>query len=623
MGYTIREGNYERYGVQVNRDGIIFTFEAEKEEICKILFYDKEQQVTGEIVVPKEYCRGAIRSVCVTGVSEKSLRYNYEIDGKVVTDPYANKIVGREKWNDDRRERCKYQVCGGHATEEFDWQQDKQPEIPRHEMIMYKLHVRSFSMDAGIRGKTRGTFRAIRDRIAYFKELGVTSLEFMPVYEFEEMMLPEPIVLPEYLNWQQKEEDQIKPEVAGKPQKVNMWGYVPGNYFAVKSSYASVADASLEWKELVRELHANGMECIMEMHFAKTQNQNVILDALRYWVKEFHVDGFHLLGEKLPITQIAQDAWLRRTKIFYTQFDSILYEKPCHYPHLFVYTDEYIYPVRAMLNHINGNLEAFVCQQRKQHSVHGFVNYIADNNGFTLLDVFSYAEKHNRANGEDNCDGNNWNVSNNYGVEGRSSKRHVRELRERQLRNAIAILMLAQGVPLLFGGDEMGNTQEGNNNAYCQDNRIGWMNWKKGTQYAWLTEFVRKMCAFRKSHPVIASEEPKALNDFKRKGFPDLSYHGENAWISALPEKQQAVGIMYCGAYEELADGSKDDFIYVGYNFHTGLARLALPKLSEKKHWYLVMDTARGMEPFLDKEEKQTESQIDIKGQSVIILVGK
>ena len=296
MGYAIREGNYERYGVQVNKDGIIFTFEAEKEDACKILFYDKEQQVTGEIVVPEEYCRGAIRSVCVNGVSEKSLRYNYEINGKVVTDPYANKIVGREKWNDDKRERCDYQICGGHATEEFDWQQDKQPEIPRHEMIMYKLHVRSFSMDAGIRGKARGTFRAIRERIPYFKELGVTSLEFMPVYEFEEMVLPEPIELPEYLNWQPREEDQIKPEVARKPEKVNMWGYVPGNYFAVKSSYASEADASLEWKELVRELHANGMECIMEMHFAKTQNQNVILDALRYWVREFHVDGFHLLG---------------------------------------------------------------------------------------------------------------------------------------------------------------------------------------------------------------------------------------------------------------------------------------------------------------------------------------
>lgn len=623
MGYTIKEGNYQSYGVQIKKDGIVFTFEAEKEDACRILFYGKMQEVIAEIEVPAQYCRGAIRSVCVMGMSPRHLRYNYEINGTVITDPYANRIVGREKWNDVGREAVDYQVCGGCEAAEFDWGEDAAPEVPRHEMVLYKLHVRGFSMDAGIRGKTRGTFAAIRQRIPYLKELGITTVMFMPVYEFEELVLPEPVALPEYLNWQIKDEDAIKPELSRKPERVNMWGYVPGEYFAVKASYASVPNASVEWKELIRELHANGMECVMEMFFTEKQNQNVILDALRYWVREYHVDGFRLLGDKIPVTQIAQDAWLRRTKIFYTGYDGMLLEEPCRYPHLFVYSDEYLYPIRAMLNHMSGNIEEFACQQRKQHSVQGFVNYIADNNGFSLMDIFCYAEKHNRANGEENCDGNNWNVSSNYGVEGRSGKRYVCEIRERQLRNAMAILMLGQGVPLIFSGDETGNSQGGNNNVYCQDNRIGWVNWKRNEKYAWLIQFTRDMIAFRKAHPVVTSELPKSMNDFLRKGFPDLSYHGENAWISAMPKEQQAIGMMYCGAYEELADGTKDDYIYIGYNFHAGLSRLALPKLPDKKQWYLCMDTSRGVQPFLDEGKAQTEAQIAVKGQSVVILVGK
>lgn len=623
MSYTMKEGNYAQYGVQVQNDGIIFTFEAEKEDECKIVFYGKNQEIIEKAEVPKQYCRGAIRSVCIKGIPVKHLRYNYEINGELITDPYANRIVGREKWNDISRQACDYQICGGYLTPEFDWKDDVFPEVPRQQMVMYKLHVRGFSMDAGIKGKTKGTFAAVRERIPYLKGMGITTIELMPVYEFEEIVLPKEVELPEYLQWEINEEDIIKPETKKLPEKINYWGYVAGNYFAVKASYASTADAAHEFKELIRELHANGIECVMEMFFAEWQNQNVILDALRYWVREYHVDGFHLLGEKLPVTLIAQDAWLRRTKIFYTGFDQILLENPCRYPHLFVYNDEYLYPVRGMLNHMNGNLDSFACQQRKQHKVQGFVNYIADNNGFRLMDLFSYSEKHNEGNGEENSDGSNWNLSNNYGVEGRTAKRHINAIRERQMQNAIAILMLSQGVPLLFSGDEMGNSQGGNNNAYCQDNRIGWVNWKKNEKYTWLADFVGKMAAFRREHPVICSDTPKELSDFGRKGFPDLSYHGENAWVASLSKEMQAVGVMYCGAYEKKADGSADDMIYVSYNFHAGIGRLALPKLPDKKKWYLCMDTSRGKDAFLAKEEVQDEHQITVKGQSVMILIGK
>ncbi len=619
----MKEGNYEKYGAHRDKNGITFTFEAEGEAECSLLLYEKGQEITEEIAIPAAYCRGAVRSFCLGQIEEKKLRYNYRIDGKIVTDPYATRIIGREKWNDAGRAALAYQVCGGCASADFDWGEDQAPEVPRREMVMYKLHVRGFTMDAGIRGKNRGTFAAVRERIPYLKELGITTLLFMPVYEFEEMAFLDASGVSSPIVWAAKEGDRIQPIAQDRSGKVNFWGYVPGNYFAVKASYSSAKDAAREWRELILALHANGMECVMEMYFGETQSYGAILDVLRYWVREYHVDGFHLIGENLPMTMIAQDAWLARTKIFGEGYETALLEKAWRYPHLFVYSDEYLYPVRAMLNHMNSNMESFACQQRKQHAKLGFVNYIADNNGFTLLDLFSYGEKHNEENGEGGRDGSNWNLSNNYGVEGRTAQKHVCRIREQQLRNAIAVLMLGQGVPLLCEGDEAGNSQSGNNNAYCQDNPVGWVNWKKNARYGWLTDFTREMIAFRRAHPVIASDAPKMLNDFMRKGFPDLSYHGEHAWVAPLSEDRRSVGMMYCGAYERLADGNTDDFIYLGYNFHVGLDRLALPKLPEKKHWYLAMDTSRDARAFLEKEELCRESQIPLKGQSVVILVGK
>lgn len=623
MDYKIKEGNYEKLGLVRKGDAAIFTFEGEKEDECSILFYGKNLEVTERIQVPEAYCRGSIRSICVYGLPKKNLKYNYEINGKVKTDDYARSIVGREKWNDTCRAAWDYAICGGDVPGEFDWQEDRQPEIPRKDMVMYKLHVRNFSMDAGLRGKVKGTFQAVLEKIPYLKALGITTIEFMPVYEFEEIVMPKQMTLPEYLCWESREDDKIKPVEKTPTGKVNCWGYVPGNYFAPKASYSSIPEADVEWKTLIRELHKHGMECVMEMFFDEKVNQNIILDALRFWVGEYHVDGFHLLGTSIPVTAIAQDLLLSRTKLYYTSFAPVLLETKKTYHHLYIYSDEYLYPARKILNHMEGNLNEFLCQQRKQHEIQGFVNYVANHNGFTLADVFRYSGKHNEANGEDNSDGNNWNYSNNCGVEGRSRKRFVEYMRCKQMKNAIVMLFTAQGVPLLYAGDEFGNSQEGNNNAYCQDNRIGWLNWKNKEHYEWLISFVAQMAEFRKQHPVISLDVPMQQNDYGRKGFPDLSYHGESAWISALPMDREAVGVMYCGSYAKKEDGSSDDFIYIGYNFHNGLSNLALPKLPGKRKWYLAVTTA-GEEAYFEKG-KLLENQhlLSVEGQSISILIGK
>ena len=213
-------------------------------------------------------------------------------------------------------------------------------------------------------------------------------------------------------------------------------------------------------------------------------------------------------------------------------------------------------------------------------------------------------------------------MSANYGVEGRSRKQRIVRIRERQMCNAVAVLFLAQGVPLLYEGDETGDSQNGNNNVYCQDNPTGWVNWKKDERYAWFREFVARMAAFRREHPVLAADMPKQLSDAKGTGYPDLSYHGENAWISDLSGERQSLGMLYCGKKD--GDGTEgEEFLYVGCNFHMGPTRLALPKLPGKKKWYLLMDTARERAPFLKEEERVDAPRIELCGQSVVILTGK
>lgn len=621
MGIRIQEGNYERLGVYIEGQTLFLTLEGEREDDCAILFYERE---TGEVVrveLPKKYCLGSLYAVRLKGLQWNNYNYNYEINKKIVPPPYAEKIVGREQWNDVEREKDGYRIYGAFQEQFFDWGRDRHPEIAKADMILYKLHVRGFTMDGGAKARERGTFSGVESRIPYLRELGVTTIEVMPVYEFEEMELEYEPEIPAYLNWVEAPADKIRPATKKKRDRINYWGYTKeSEYFAVKASYGK-EDAALELKHLIRTLHENHMEFVMEIYFEEKTNHNLILDVLRYWLREYHVDGFHLLGTNLPMTAIVQDARLSRTKIFYTGFDYSLIEKKTVCDRLYVYNDEYLYPVRKMLNHYGGNMNEFAGQQRKQHDVQGFVNYLTSNNGFTLYDLFAYERKHNQANGEDNLDGNDWNYSSNCGVEGKSARRYVRELRERQLKNALAILFLGQAVPLLWSGDECGNSQQGNNNAYCQDNPIGWVNWKDGKRYQWLTEYVRKLIAFRKTHPVIARPDPMKLSDYRSLGAPDLSYHGSNAWILEFAPNQQAVGMMYCGKYSG-KKGLEED-VYLAYNFHVGESELALPKLAGRKKWHLFMDTSNDREPFEQVPRKvKNQQKIVLEGQSVAIYVG-
>ena len=623
MNFTVKEGNYTEMGVMQLEDQVIFTFEGEKEDTCCIVLVDRKTRETYRIEVSDTFCVGSLRSVAVSGVKPTDFYYYYEINGEKIIDPYATMIAGRENWNDKERFKNNYEILCGYSERMFDWKEDKAPELSKNELMIYKLHVRGFTKDLSSMRKSGGTFAGVKNRIEYLKNLGFTAIELMPVYEFEEMEIPVQtrLEVPEYVKWEPAEDDIIQPVEEKVSDKVNYWGYGPGNYFAVKASYASKKEkAGVEFKELVYKLHQNGMDCILEMFFPEHTNHNLILNVLRFWVREYHVDGFHLLGENLPITAIIQDSLLSRTKIFYTGFDESAVRTDRQYQPLYVYKEEYMYPARKLLNHMNGEVREFLNQQRKQGMNVGYVNFITSNNGFTLADLFMYNDKHNDDNGENNRDGNLWNFSNNYGVEGPTRRKYIKSLRGLKWRNAMMMLFLAQGVPMLWSGDEICNSQKGNNNAYCQDNEIGWLNWKNEKLHKSELDFLQKLIDFRKSHPIISQKEPFHFQDYRAIGVPDLSYHGENAWMAESELDNRSVGVMYSGEYERKGA----ETVYIGYNFFSARMKLALPKLSYKKKWYLIADTTIEAEPFmLEPKENESQKYVTMNPQAICILVGK
>jgi glycogen operon protein len=295
------------------------------------------------------------------------------------------------------------------------------------------------------------------------------------------------------------------------------------------------------------------------------------------------VDGFHLLCGSAVIPSVIHDPLLRRSKIFAQDFPQEVWEQTGGYPHLYIYNDEFLYAARKQINHQDANLVEFLNQMKKQHVGVGFVNYFANNNGFTLADTFSYATKHNEGNGEDGTDGNDWNHSDNCGVEGPSRKKKIRDQRRLLMKQAIASVLLAQGVPMILAGDEFGNSQNGNNNAYCQDNRVGWVNWGEREKNREYYAFVKDLIALRKEHAVLRGRAPMRMSDYEGLGLPDLSYHGEQAWAGDIYPSQQAVGLVYCGAYEK-----EDGDLYVGWNFAQEGRTLALPK-TQRGDWRILL----------------------------------
>ena len=608
--YT-RVGDFHTFGVTVDADGgAMFTFEVQSKALPEIHLFDRSTKAPVDVIpLTRAYSFGRVYSVYVTGYAWDLLCYLLLRDKELSVDPYAPVTVGRELWMNEERINDGYRIYGGFPSGKYAWSSG-QVSVPPEEMIIYKLHLRGYTMANGLASTKRGNYRGIIAKLPYLKELGVTTLEFLPLYDFEEIR---------YQYHYEINEDKKTVKVAEEPVGTNYWGYGAANYFAPKASYFGGKNPDIHMKEMVDEIHKAGMEIIMEISFIPETPRDEMVDNLIHWIREYHVDGFHLLGIDLPIKRIVENAFLGSTKIFYDQFPTELLQAESEPKHLFVDNDEFLYPLRRLQNHFDGNVADLSNYMRRQGDGYGFVNYAASNTGFTLWDAYSYGEKHNEGNGEDNADGNNYNCSHNHGCEGESANRLINQARISAMRTAFACVFLSQGVPMIFAGDEMANSQGGNNNPYCQDNEIGWTAFSRRKLPKQLREYVKQLIDFRKKHTVLSQTLPMQMTDYRHSGMPDLSYHGREPWIMGIGEEKKALGILYNGYYT--ASQTEED-VMICLNFYYGEETFALPRLPRDRRWFFVSNTGEAEwnpeeEPFAD------QSAIVVPGGTISILVSR
>lgn len=610
MKLAAKKGDFKKLGVSVRGKAATFTFELKNGKSPALLFFENENIKPVRIDAESDYIYGRICSITVIGISYKNTGYLIEEDGQSRMDPYAPVVIGREKWNDLTRKKNNFRILGGFSTQNEQWRDENRPHIPDNKMIIYSLHMRGFTMDCGLPEKKRGNYLGVISRLSYLRDLGINALEFQPIYDFEE------IIYREHLNIKKNGTR----EIANVPiDKVNYWGYSDAQFFSPKASYFGGENPDVHMREMIRAIHRYGMEIIMEMSFSQDVPEDEILDSLKYWSSNYHVDGFRLIGMDMPVSRIANDPYLSCIKIFYDHFpEDILQQENARYRHLFCCDDRFLYPLRKLQNHKDGSVIEFANMMKRQNEKYGFVNYAASELEFTLRDSFSYIEKHNEDNGENNVDGNNFNFTDNYGVEGDTGSRSVWNIRMRHIRTALGAVILSQGIPMIHSGDEIMNSQDGNNNVYCQDNVKGWANFSKKKRDRDVKNYVKELIAFRNLHPVLSTIRPKEMRDYNHVGLPDLSYHGKEPWTAWLSEDRKAIGILYAGAYVD----DKEQDVMLLFNFFLGEVDFSIPRLLSKRSWYFVTNTSDGV---WNKEEKLLKDQtlILVPGGSLTILIGK
>lgn len=606
-------GNPMILGVNKTEDGYNFAVVSQKEKIVLNLYKKGTDTAVYSVELHDSYKFGDIFAVKVFGADFSNLEYNYSVGEKESLDPYAKQVCDVQEFGQSTREGgYRSKVC----RDAFDWENDHPLNTAYSDTIIYKLHVRGFTKHASSKVKNKGTYAGVIEKIPYLKELGITAVELMPVFEFEEVQ-----------KWTENDKNSLyNPQFNGK---VNYWGYGKGMYFAPKASYAAKnsknGDYTVEFKEMVKAFHKAGIEVIVEMFFPYDAGINMIRDCVRYWVVEYHVDGIHLNCSDAVLEAVANDPLLSRVKMFTTYWNGAAGKRS--YKNLANYNHGFMDCARKLLKGDENQLNEFVSRVKMNDNNTAVINYIANNNGFTLMDMVSYDRKHNEVNGENNRDGEDFNNSWNCGVEGKCRKKKVVELRRQQIKNALMMVLLSQGTPLIYAGDEFGNSQSGNNNPYCQDNEISWLNWKNLDSNKEIFEFVKELIAFRKEHRILHMAEPLRDMDYKSCGYPDISYHSDNAWFASFENYNRHFGIMYCGKYAVDAEGKEDDFIYVAYNLHWEKHKLALPTLPDGYRWDVVMSSVENGEN-LKKEAKKAilsadERAVEVAERSIVVLVGK
>lgn len=588
---------------------------------------------------------------------EKGFRFN---QNESLIDPYAKALTNHSIFLQKRKEGIPSGLSVEELDEnikpgmpkcvviddEFDWQGDRPLNYPLRFSVLYETHVKGFTASKDSNVRHPGTYKGIIEKIPYLKTLGITSLELLPIHEFDE-----------------NENIQVNPK-NGKRLK-NYWGYSTINFFSPKASYSSSKEkgaAVREFKEMVRELHKAGIEVILDVVFNHTAEGNekgltlsfrgldnsiyymleennkayyknysgcgntfncnhpivrsLIIDCLRYWVTEMHIDGFRfdlgsILGrdqsgrlmENPPMLErIAEDPVLRNTKIIAEAWDAGGAYQVGWFPggRWAEWNDRYRddmrkfwrgdgFMARHFATRLTGSSDLYLRDGRKPfHSI----NFLTSHDGFTLNDLVSYNGKHNEENGEHNRDGNNNNNSFNYGFEGPTVNSAIEKIRVQQIKNFILTLLISQGAPMLLGGDEIRRTQNGNNNAYCQDNEISWYKWSDLEKNKDIFEFTRKVIKFRLSHPAFMRPEFFSGRDGQYNAIPDITWFNEQGLPPDWSRGENYIALRLDGSKADVIADRDDNDFFIMFNASPCDITFHVCSAPRNKKWYRAVDTS-------------------------------
>ncbi len=579
----VKKGHRMREGVWVSDIGnqVEVTIWCKEKESCKLCLY-KENRIWYKIPMFSMREEGAADVFGVvlegTGVAEKlaTCEYCFEVDREIANDPYMQATSGRDVFG----KRGKLRGC--FSLNDFDWQGENRVSLSFDEMIIYQCHLRGFTKHTSAGVKAPGTFAGFVEKLDYIQELGINTLLFLPLYDFNERM-------------------------AEESKKVNYWGYTQDAcYFAPKASYASNPKKAVdELKQMVKEIHQRGMNVLMDIHFVG-QSPEFMLRCLRHYAVRYHIDGFLVDTAVVSKGWIDADPVLRQCKFlgsYWQDAKRVSGEKK-----FATFNDEYLTVARRYLKSDEGQVADFYNSFKADNPDVARVHYLTQKNGFTLRDLVSYDVKHNEANEEKNADGTQYNYSWNCGQEGISRKKSVNAMRLQQTKNAMCMILLGRATPMILAGDELGRTQKGNNNAYCQDNATTWMDWRLLEKNREIYQFAKRLIEFRKTCSLYRCKESLCGMDTRGLGAPDVSAHGIEPWEANFSYYSREVGILFYGSYYE------GKSLYMAFNFHWDSHEFYLPIVDHAKTWNVLFDTSR------EKVSGEEYKKYEISPRSVVVF---
>ena len=695
-GCRVRPGLFHINGAMALPAGVSFTVHTHEGTGCELLLFHREEEEPYAVLpFPEEYRIGDVYSMIVFGLNIEEFEYAYRIDGPwepekglrfdknaILLDPYARAVTGQSVWGRHQEKNYHARV----VKDIFDWGNTPQSKKELSELVIYELHVRGFTRHPSSGVSHKGTFAGLKEKIPYLKELGINAVELMPVFEFDETMNSR--------------------EADGK-KLLDYWGYNTVSFFSPNTSYTAANEYNregTELKELIRALHENGIEVILDVVFNHTAEGNeqgpcfcfkgfdnriyymltpdgkyynfsgcgntlncnhpmvrqMILECLRYWTVYYRVDGFRfdlasILGRnedgspmnRPPLLEsLACDPLLDNVKLIAEAWDAGGVYQVGSFPAAGRWAEwngRYRDALRSYLKgdlweaenaamRIAGSFDMYGTggQEEEENGENGgrirnyagynsCVNFLTCHDGFTLYDLYSYNEKHNEANGWNNTDGANDNRSWNCGAEGETQEKEVLSLRFRLIRNACAVLLCSRGKPMFLAGDEFGNTQYGNNNAYCQDNEISWLDWRLLEKNRELLSFFRFMIHFRLEHPAIREELPGAVC-----GLESVRVYGADAAKGERPAPNAGtIGICFAGYDRERG---RDDLVYLALNVYWEDIRITLPDLKQAGAWYAAVNTfgnGEGKYCYGKEEQVRIDGEFIMRPRSVAVFTGR